>query len=53
MQKECGDVNMKEVELSNIGIWKTAVSVNTYTEELHTEDDCTSTIIHVPNNKWT
>ena len=48
MQKEYGDVNMKEVELNNIGIFNTVVSVNAYTEELHTEDDCTRTILHVP-----
>ena len=49
MQKQYGDVNFKEVELSELGIWKTVVTVNAYTKELHTEDDCTSTIIHVPN----
>ena len=51
MQKQFGDVNFKEVELSEIGIWKTVVTVNAYTKELHTEDDCTSTIIHVPNQE--
>ena len=51
MQSERSDVNVKEVELSDIGIWKTAVSVNAYTEELRIEDDCTSTIIHVPKQQ--
>ena len=51
MQKEYGDVNLQEVELSELGIWKTVVTVNAFTKELHIEDDCTSTIIYVPNQE--
>ena len=43
-----GDINLKEVCLKNSGIWKTSVTVDAYTTDFHTENDCTYTVIHVP-----
>ena len=51
MQKQCGDINIKSTPSAGIGIWKTSVAVNAYTDQLHHETDCTYTIIHVPNQE--
>ena len=48
MQCHQGDINLKEVYLKNSGIWKTSVTVDAYTKDFHTENDCTYTVIHVP-----
>ena len=39
---------LKENEYSKYGIWKTVFCVNATTERLHTERDCSYTVIHVP-----
>ena len=51
LQKEYGDINIRETASASLGIWKTAIAVNAYTQQLHYEDDCTYTIIHVPNQE--
>ena len=34
--------------MHDVGIWQSTMAVNGYTMELHHEDDCTYTVIHVP-----
>ena len=51
IQKKHGDIYLRVRNKEETGIWKTSISVNTYTEELHTEPDCTYTILHVPQQK--
>ena len=48
MQRHQGDINLKEVCSKNSGIWKTSVTVDAYTKDFRTENDCTYTVIHVP-----
>ena len=48
MQTLRGDIYLKEVCLKNSSIWKTSVSVDAYTTDFHTENDCTYSVIHVP-----
>ena len=48
MQEHYGSVNLKPTEGSNCGIWMSTVCINARTTELHSEDDCTYTIIKVP-----
>ena len=40
---------MSDVESSKHGVWQSQICVNAQTSELHTETDCTYTIIGVPN----
>ena len=42
---------MKETGVSNEGMWKSSLCVNWQTTDLHTENDCTYTVIAVPNQK--
>ena len=51
MQSEIGNINLKEILLSNEGIWKVAVVVNGQTKELRNEEDCTYALIHVPKQE--
>ena len=51
MQAEKGDIKIDETSASNLGIWQSTLSVNAVTEELHTEDDVTYTVIDVPLQK--
>ena len=51
MQSMCGNINLKETPLSNAGIWKATIAIDGITKELHSEDDCTYTVIHVPKQE--
>ena len=53
IQKKIGDINMNEISISECGMWQSAICINAQTTELHTENDCTYTVITVPkqNNK--
>ena len=50
MQKY-GNINFQEVKTSTIGMWQSQICVNATMSILHTEDDCTYTFIHVPNQQ--
>ena len=47
-QKEVGDINFREVQSSNLGLWQSSICVNAMTRIFHTEKDVTYTIISVP-----
>ena len=49
MQHDIGDLNMKKTAVSNNGMWQSCICVNFQTAELHTENDCTYTVITTPN----
>ena len=42
---------MKETGVSNERMWQNFLCVNCQTTDLHTENDCTHTVIAVPNQK--
>ena len=48
MQVKHGDIKIEQTSASEEGIWQSTLSVNAITEELHTEDDVTYTVIDVP-----
>ena len=48
-QLKDGSINLKRVESAKHGVWQSSVCVNAVTEKFHTENDCTSTVIVVPN----
>ena len=48
LQTTKGDINIRKDKYSQYGIWKSAFCVNARTSKLHTEDDCSYTIITVP-----
>ena len=48
IQTERDDTNLKDVSLKNIDIWKAFVSVDSYTKDIHTYDDCTYTVMYIP-----
>ena len=48
LQDVLGDFNMKSVQVSEHGMWQTCICENAQTEQLHTENDCTYTVISVP-----
>lgn len=43
------DLNMKEGFAAKDGCWQTSLCVNAVTKQYHTEQDCTYTLITVPN----
>ena len=49
LQKEIGDCNLKETAVSEVGLWQSSICVDCQTSSLHTENDCTYTIITTPN----
>ena len=49
LQKEIGNCNLRSTAVSNVGLWQSSVCVNCQTSSLHTENDCTYTIITTPN----
>ena len=51
LQSTIGSIKLKETEYSNFSIWKSVFCVNTETTQLHTEDDCSYTVITVPKQK--
>ena len=48
LQESIGDIKLKESSYSDYGIWKSVMCVNAETEEMHSEDDCSYTVITVP-----
>ena len=48
-QEQKVDINLKKVDSTCHGVWQNSVCVNAYTDKFHTESDCTSTVIVVPN----
>ena len=51
LQKMLGDVNLRQVMTSDCGAWQSQTCVNASTSILHTERDCTYTLISVPQQK--
>ena len=51
LQKIKGDVNLRKVMTSDDGVWKSQICVNLSTLILHTECDCTYTLIIIPLQK--
>ena len=49
VQSEIGDCNLKKTAVSDVGLWQSTVCVNCQTSVLHTENDCTYTVITTPN----
>lgn len=49
VQEEIGDCNMKTTAVSRSGLWQSSVCINCQTSTLHTENDCTYTVITTPN----
>ena len=52
MQHTVGDINIMKDEYSKYGIWKTVYCVNAETHALHTENDCSYTVITVPKQQF-
>ena len=48
LQHDIGDINMKEVQGTNSGLWMTSICDTCQTTNLHTENDCTYTVVTVP-----
>ena len=48
MQARKDNIKIEETSASKAGLWQCTLSVNGVTEELHTEDDVTYTVIDVP-----
>ena len=53
LQSHSFDLNMKRTSLSDHGMWQNSICVNCMTTDLHTENDCTYTVVTVPNQKET
>ena len=51
LQGDKGNVNLKCVPASTSGLWQTSISINAQTTQLHTENDATYTVIHVPKQE--
>ena len=49
LQKPLGDINFKGVENKSSGLWQSQVCINAQTGIFHTENNCTYTLISVPN----
>ena len=50
LQEEIGDCNMKTTAVSRSGVWQSSICVNSQTSTLHTENDCTYTVITTPTS---
>ena len=48
LQKVIGNINMNQVSISECGMWQSSICINAQTTQLHTENDCTYTVITVP-----
>ena len=49
LQDTVGDCNLKKTAVSEIGLWQSSICINCQTSSLHTENDCTYTVITTPN----
>ena len=48
IQEEIGDCHIKRMECSRSGLWDCSLCISCQTEELHTENDFTYTVINTP-----
>ena len=48
LQDEICDISLKKMPSSICGLWHTSVCVNAHTPQLHTDQDCTYTMMTVP-----
>ena len=48
LQSIIGNINIKKGKYAEYGIWKSVFCVNAQTTEMHSEDDCSYTVITVP-----
>ena len=48
MQKEYGDVNLQKLFAEDSWLWMSSICVNAKTTQYHVEDDCTYTVVKVP-----
>ena len=46
-----GDINLKETGSYEDGLWQSSISVNARTNEFHTENDSTYTVITIPKQE--
>ena len=51
IQQVIGDINMNKVNISDCGMWQSSICINAQTTQLHTENDCTYTVITVPKQE--
>ena len=51
MQKVKGNIELSQVPGSSEGLWQTSICINAETHHFHTEDDCTYTVIKVPEHE--
>ena len=49
IQKDIGDCNLKKTAVSEVGLWQSSICIDCQTSSLHTENDCTYTVITTPN----
>ena len=47
-QKVLGEFNMRKVSISECGMWQSSICINGQTTTVHTENDCSYTVITVP-----
>ena len=50
-QIDNGDINLKETGSYQDGLWQSSISVNARTNEFHTENDSTYTVITIPKQE--
>ena len=48
LQEDIGEINLKQIKTSEYGLWQTSICNTCQTANLHTEKDCTYTLISVP-----
>lgn len=51
MQANIGDINIQRVASIKSGLYQSQVFVDASTEVAHTENDCTYTLISIPNQE--
>ena len=51
IQDDIGDCNIKELECSSLGLWNCSLCISCQTEDLHTENDFTYTVINTPEQE--
>ena len=49
MQATHGDLNIQKVQTASSGLWQSKVCINATTKKWHTENDCSYTLVSVPN----
>ena len=51
IQDDIGDCNIKELECSSQGLWNCSLCISCQTEDFHTENDFTYTVINTPEQE--